>query len=114
VLLHGEPRLTGDVGNTLGLDLVRLTDLLSAAREMTLQVLVEDVEHFVGETWVLPTFFWVLGKICLKGGDGMPSFAGHPPVDVGLATITAFAGKTRPEDLSEKDYDAIADYIVQN
>ncbi|MBW2030609.1 MAG: type I-B CRISPR-associated protein Cas8b1/Cst1 [Deltaproteobacteria bacterium] len=44
----------------------------------------------------------------------MPSFTGHPLVDVGLATITAFAGKTRPEDLSEQDYDAIADYMAQN
>jgi len=43
----------------------------------------------------------------------MPSFTGHPLVDVGLATITAFAGKERPEDLTEEDYEAIVDYIGQ-
>jgi len=41
----------------------------------------------------------------------MPSFTGHPLVDVGLATITAFAGKTRREDLTKKDYDAIVGYV---
>ncbi len=44
----------------------------------------------------------------------MPSFSGHPLVDVGLATITAFVGKSTPEDLTEEDYDAIADYMAQN
>ncbi|MBW2030667.1 MAG: hypothetical protein JRH06_10125 [Deltaproteobacteria bacterium] len=44
----------------------------------------------------------------------MPSFTGHPLVDVGLATITAFVGKARPEDLVEADYDAIADYMARN
>ncbi|MBW2083814.1 MAG: hypothetical protein JRI39_12205 [Deltaproteobacteria bacterium] len=44
----------------------------------------------------------------------MPSFTGHPLVDVGLATITAFADKARPEDLIEADYDAIADYMARN
>ncbi len=34
----------------------------------------------------------------------MPAFTGHPLVDVGLATITAFAGKARPEDLSQKGH----------
>ncbi|MBW2031245.1 MAG: type I-B CRISPR-associated protein Cas8b1/Cst1 [Deltaproteobacteria bacterium] len=44
----------------------------------------------------------------------MPAFTGHPLVDVGLATITAFAGKSNPEDLNEEDYDAIADYMARN
>jgi len=44
----------------------------------------------------------------------MPSFTGHPLVDVGLATITGFAGKARPEDLVEADSDAIADYMARN
>ena len=44
----------------------------------------------------------------------MPSFTGHPLVDVGLATIMAFADKARPEDLIEGDYDAIADYMARN
>lgn len=48
--------------------------------------------------------------VALGGGDGMPSFTGHPLVDVGLSTITAFADKTRPEDLTEKDYEAMRKY----
>ncbi len=44
----------------------------------------------------------------------MPEFTGHPLVDIGLATITAFAGKRRPEDLSQEDYEAIADYMAEN
>ncbi len=41
----------------------------------------------------------------------MLKYTGHPFVDVGVATITAFAGKRRPEDLTEADLDAIAKYI---
>ena len=41
----------------------------------------------------------------------MMKYTGHPFVDVGIATITAFAGKKRPEDLTEADLDAIAGYI---
>jgi len=44
----------------------------------------------------------------------MLPFTGHPLVDVGLATITAFAGKVKPEDLDEEDYDAVADYMAKN
>ncbi|MBW1982748.1 MAG: hypothetical protein JRJ12_16205 [Deltaproteobacteria bacterium] len=39
----------------------------------------------------------------------MPLSTGHPLVDVGLATVTAFDGKKRPEDLNKQDFDAIAD-----
>ncbi|MBW2000803.1 MAG: hypothetical protein JRJ29_22930, partial [Deltaproteobacteria bacterium] len=55
VLLYGEPRLTRDVDVTLGIDLEGLPDLLQVVREMDLRVLVEDVEQFVGKTWVLST-----------------------------------------------------------
>ncbi|MBW2000387.1 MAG: nucleotidyltransferase, partial [Deltaproteobacteria bacterium] len=55
VLLYGEPRLTRDVDVTLGIDLEGLPDLLQVVPEMDLRVLVEDVEQFVGKTWVLPT-----------------------------------------------------------
>ncbi len=44
----------------------------------------------------------------------MLSYTGHPFVDVGVATITAFAGKHRPEDLTEADLDAIARYMREN
>lgn len=43
----------------------------------------------------------------------MPSFTGHPLVDIGLATITAFSSKEKLEELTEEDYDAIADYMVR-
>ncbi len=44
----------------------------------------------------------------------MMKYTGHPFVDVGIATITAFAGKKRPEDLTESDLDAIAEYMREN
>jgi predicted nucleotidyltransferase len=53
VLLYGEPRLTKDIDITLGADLTRLQDVLSAVREMRLTPLV-DPEIFTRETMVLP------------------------------------------------------------
>ncbi len=44
----------------------------------------------------------------------MLNYTGHPFVDVGVATITAFAGKRRPEDLTEADLDSIAEYMRRN
>lgn len=41
----------------------------------------------------------------------MLRYTGHPLVDVGVATITAFAGKREPEQVTEADLDGIADYI---
>lgn len=41
----------------------------------------------------------------------MLQYTGHPLVDVGIATITAFAGKGDPAHLTESDLDAIADYM---
>jgi CRISPR-associated protein Cst1 len=43
----------------------------------------------------------------------MLNYTGHPLVDVGVATITAFAGKDDPADLTETDLDEIADYIAK-
>ena len=43
----------------------------------------------------------------------MLKYTGHPLVDVGIATITAFADKRRPEELTEVDLDSLADYITQ-
>jgi len=53
VLLYGEPRLTKDVDVTLGADLTRLQDVLSAVREMKIAPLV-DPQAFTRETMVLP------------------------------------------------------------
>ncbi|MCZ7571792.1 MAG: type I-B CRISPR-associated protein Cas8b1/Cst1 [Ardenticatenaceae bacterium] len=43
----------------------------------------------------------------------MLEYTGHPLVDVGIATITAFAGKRDPAQVSEADLDAVADYIAR-
>jgi hypothetical protein len=53
VLLYGEPRLTKDIDITLGADLTRLPDVLSALDSMKLYPLV-DPEKFTRETMVLP------------------------------------------------------------
>lgn len=41
-------------------------------------------------------------------------YTGHPLVDVGIATIVAFADKDSPDELTEADLEAIADYMTQN
>jgi hypothetical protein len=53
VLLYGEPRLTKDIDITLGVDLTRLQDVLSAVRDMRLTPLV-DPATFTRDTMVLP------------------------------------------------------------
>jgi hypothetical protein len=53
VLLYGEPRLTKDIDVTLGADLTRLQDVLSAARDMKITPLV-DPTTFTRQTMVLP------------------------------------------------------------
>lgn len=44
----------------------------------------------------------------------MLRYTGHPLVDVGVATIVAFADKERPEEITERDLEAIADYMAEN
>jgi predicted nucleotidyltransferase len=55
VLLYGEPRLTKDIDITLGVNIDRLDRVLSAAQELSLKPLPDDIESFVKETMVLPT-----------------------------------------------------------
>ncbi|RMD60059.1 type I-B CRISPR-associated protein Cas8b1/Cst1, partial [Candidatus Parcubacteria bacterium] len=43
----------------------------------------------------------------------MLEYTGHPLVDVGVATITAFANKRDPSRLTEADLDSVADYITR-
>lgn len=43
----------------------------------------------------------------------MLRYTGHPLVDIGVATITAFANKRDPTQLTESDLDKIADYITR-
>src|SRR5436305_998368 len=42
------------------------------------------------------------------------TFTGHPLVDVGLATITAFAGKVDPSAVTADDLSDVAEYIEEN
>ena len=42
----------------------------------------------------------------------MLKYTGHPLVDVGVATIAAFAGKRDPAQLTEADLNKMADYIT--
>ena len=42
----------------------------------------------------------------------MLKYTGHPLVDVGIATITAFVDKRYPDELTEADLDEVADYIT--
>lgn len=53
VMLYGEPRLTKDIGITLGVDVERLPELLPLVGKMQLQPLVEP-DTFTRQTWVLP------------------------------------------------------------
>lgn len=41
------------------------------------------------------------------------NYTGHPLLDVGVATIVAFADKNHPSEITEADRDAIADYMTE-
>jgi CRISPR-associated protein Cst1 len=43
----------------------------------------------------------------------MLKYTGHPFVDVGIATITAFAGKRDPSQVTDSDLERVADYITR-
>ena len=43
----------------------------------------------------------------------MLEYTGHPIVDVGIATIVAFAGRNEPSELVEADLEKIADFITK-
>ncbi len=44
----------------------------------------------------------------------MLHYTGHPLVDVGVATATAFADKRHPEDLTESDLSKLTEYMIEN
>ena len=54
MLLYGEPRLTKDIDITLGVGPEHLEKLLLISKELRLKVLVDDVQEFVNQTFVLP------------------------------------------------------------
>ena len=53
VLLYGEPRLTRDIDVTLGINVDRVSDLLTLAKQLALTPLA-DPEIFTRQTMVLP------------------------------------------------------------
>jgi len=61
VLVYGEPRLTRDIDVTVGVNVDRLTDILSIVQETSLKSLPDDIETFVKETMVLPTIDEAVG-----------------------------------------------------
>ncbi|MGD8414584.1 MAG: nucleotidyl transferase AbiEii/AbiGii toxin family protein [Candidatus Latescibacterota bacterium] len=54
VLLHGRPRATEDIDLTLAADPSRLDDVLMVCKALELEVLADDVETFVRQSFVLP------------------------------------------------------------
>ncbi|MFC1529794.1 nucleotidyl transferase AbiEii/AbiGii toxin family protein [Gemmatimonadota bacterium] len=54
VLLHGQPRLTEDIDITLGVDPGELPSVLEACEIADLDILPEEPDTFVNETFVLP------------------------------------------------------------
>ncbi len=54
VLLYGEPRITRDIDVTLGLDPAQAAPILRLIKRLRLKVLVDDVEDFLRQTFVLP------------------------------------------------------------
>jgi hypothetical protein len=54
VLLYGEPRMTRDIDVTLGLDATQPGPILRLIERLRLKVLVDDVEDFLRQTFVLP------------------------------------------------------------
>ncbi len=56
VLLYGEPRLTRDIDITLGITPDDLAHILDLVADLSLRVLVREVQTFVKKTWVLPVY----------------------------------------------------------
>ena len=54
VLLYGEPRLTRDIDITLGVDTSQAAALLRMIENLQWRILVDDVDEFLRQTFVLP------------------------------------------------------------
>lgn len=54
VLVYGEPRLTRDIDITVGVDPSQPAPLLRVVEELRLRILVDDVDGFLKQTFVLP------------------------------------------------------------
>ena len=54
VLIHGEFRATQDIDITLGLEPAGAAPVLAVIAKLELQILVNDVDDFLQQTFVLP------------------------------------------------------------
>ena len=54
VLLYGEPRLTRDIDITLGVDTSQAAGVLRMIDTLGLRILVDNVDEFLGQTFVCP------------------------------------------------------------
>jgi len=54
VLLYGEPRMTRDIDVTLGVDTSQAPAVLRVIEELQWRILVDQVEEFLRQTFVLP------------------------------------------------------------
>ena len=54
VLLYGTPRLTKDIDITLGVDVDRLSQVLTIVKQLNLKILKPNYRNFVAQTMVLP------------------------------------------------------------
>ena len=99
VLLYGEPRLTKDIDITLGVNIDRLDELLTIAKELSLSPLPQDVPAFVQKTMVLP----VLEKSTGIRVDFIFSFTPYETQAIGRARRIILSGQelcfASPEDL---------------
>jgi len=55
VLVYGEPRLTGDIDITLGVDSDKLSEVMQALKSAGLKPIPKNVTTFVRDTMVLPS-----------------------------------------------------------
>ena len=74
VLLYGTPRLTRDIGITLGIDTDKFLLVENICRKLGLKILPEDPENFARETKALPAEETQL--LLNISGNGFQSLAG--------------------------------------
>lgn len=56
VQIYGEPRLTKDIDITIGLNVDSYKLLIDVIEKIALIPLIKDIENFIKETYVLPTY----------------------------------------------------------
>jgi hypothetical protein len=92
VLLHGRPRLTDDIGITLGLGPSELSTVRAVCAPCGLVPLPEDVDAFVRETFVLPCHHPPSGLRV----DFIFSTTPYEAQAIGRAVIVKLAGTSVP------------------